>query len=125
MPTPALTLAEPLLLPHVVPTAEVVLLSDPVVLTFTLAVAEHPPLAITVTVYAPAAILLIVDAVPPLLQLYVNGLSPVVVVTLAEPVLLVQLDAVDEGDNVTPVPVEITVTDALAEQPAAPVTVTL
>ena len=126
MPEPdTFALAVPVLLPQVALVAEAVTPNEPLAVTLTEAVALQPVLPVTVTVYVPPAMLLIVAVVALLLQTYVNGLSPVVAVTLAEPELLLHDEAVNDADRVTPVPVDNTVTDALAEHPAAPVTVTL
>ena len=79
-----MTVADPLLLPHVVGTDDVVSDRVPDDATDTLAVAEHP-LLFTVTVYVPDATFAMLAVVPaPPLQLYV-GLTGLVMVTVAVP----------------------------------------
>jgi len=109
------TVAEPLLPPHDVVTDDV--LSDGALdaATDTLAVAEHP-LLLTVTVYVPDATLLMLAVVPaPPLQLYV-GLTGLVMVTDAPPLLSPQDVAVAPVLSDTPVD-EATDTLAVAEHP--------
>ncbi len=69
MPELTVTVALPLALSHVVPVELAEIFGPPVEFTTTIAVAAHPPLPVTVTVYPPAAKPLIAAVEAPVLQL--------------------------------------------------------
>lgn len=123
VPDVTVTLADPVLPLHPVGNTEVVIAGAPVLPTTALAVAEQPPVPVTVTVYVPPVRLLAVAPVAPLLQVYAVAV-PDVTVTVALPLALEQVALVAVADTTKP-PDEPTTVLAVAVQLLVEVTVTV